>query len=196
MHILNRLRIGGTLRRAGTSLRSCCSAGGVCGALRTRSVDATRALCSVKRYKRIGPFICACVGALCYLLGFGGLYAAATGHIAAPFPLLCALAYIASNGGTWLEAAAVATCVRNFETERGSVVGILKAFLGLSASLYTTLYMTLCAQPLQFLKLLAVVPTGVALVASLGVNAVPFRQVWPHHARQPPGGVRRSQGRG
>lgn len=93
--------------------------------------------------------------------------------------MLCALAYLASNGGTWLEAAAVATCVRNFETERGSVVGILKAFLGLSASLYTTLYMTLCTQPLQFLKLLAIVPTGVALVGSLGVNAVPFRQVRP-----------------
>jgi hypothetical protein len=136
--------------------------------------------CSVKRYKRIGPFVCSSVGALCYLVGFFGLHLAATHQIRAPMWLLCALAYLASNGGTWIEAAAVATCVRNFETERGAVVGILKSFLGLSASVYATLYMTLCTSPLQFLRLLAVVPTAVALIASLGVNLVPFRQFEPH----------------
>lgn len=137
-------------------------------------------LCSVKRWKRIGPFLCASVGALFYCAGFSGLYAAATGRIPAPLWLLATLAYLSSNGGTWLEAAALTTCVSNFETERGAVVGILKAFLGLSASVYTTLYVTLCREPLDFLRLLAVVPTAIALFASLGVNLVPFRQFEPH----------------
>jgi Nodulin-like len=196
-------------------------------------VKCARAVCSVKRWKRIGPFICASVGALFYVVGFLGLYGAATKSLPAPMWLLAVLAYLASNGGTWLEAAALATCVSNFETERGAVIGILKSFLGaqsallptapspsplmsavsgsavqqrcssstrpclfvngprwavdaratlagLSASVYTTLYMTLCSKELDFLLLLATVPTAVALVCSLGVNLVPFRQLEPH----------------
>jgi hypothetical protein len=34
------------------------------------------------------------------------------------------------------------TSVRNFPNSRGYVVGILKSFLGLSASIYTTIYVT------------------------------------------------------
>ena len=120
------------------------------------------------------------MGALFYFVGFSGLYGAATHAIPAPMWLLATLTYLASNGGTWLEAAALTTCVSNFETERGAVIGIMKAFLGLSASIYTTLYMTLCKQQLDFLRLLALVPTGIALAASLGVNLVPYRQVEPH----------------
>lgn len=74
----------------------------------------------------MGPFICASVGAFCYMAGFYGLYAAATHQFAAPMWLLSCLAYLASNGGTWLEAAATTTCVSNFETERGAVIGIMK----------------------------------------------------------------------
>lgn len=136
--------------------------------------------CSVKRWKRFGAFLCASVGALFYFVGFYGLYAAATRVIPSPMWLLSILAYVASNGGTWIEAAALATCVSNFETERGAVIGILKAFLGLSASMYTTLYMTLCSQPLEFLRLLATVPPLIALTCSLGVHLVPFRQFEPH----------------
>jgi hypothetical protein len=33
------------------------------------------------------------------------------------------------------------TNVRNFPNARGYVVGVLKSFLGLSASIYTTMYM-------------------------------------------------------
>lgn len=70
-------------------------------------------------------------------------------------------------------------CVSNFETERGAVIGIMKAFLGLSASIYSTLYMTVCHTQLQFLLLLATVPSAVALTASIGVNLVPYRQEEP-----------------
>lgn len=46
----------------------------------------------------------------------------------------------AGNMGTWLDTSALVTSVRNFPTERGKVVGLLKSFLGLSSSVYTTLY--------------------------------------------------------
>ena len=146
----------------------------------TASLTVCAVVCSVKRWKRFGAFLCASVGALFYFVGFYGLYAAAHKDIPSPMWLLSILAYVASNGGTWLEAAALATCVSNFETERGAVIGILKAFLGLSASVYTTLYLTLCSEPLDFLRLLAFIPPVVALVGSLGVHLVPFRQLEPH----------------
>lgn len=49
------------------------------------------------------------------------------------------------NAGTWFDTAAIVTNVRNFPNSRGFVVGILKSFLGLSASLYTTLYLAFLA---------------------------------------------------
>lgn len=135
-------------------------------------------LCSLIRWKRGGPKICVLIGCICYVVGFYGLYwnAVSGDSSKVQFWVLCILSFIASNGGTWLEAAALSTTLRNFETHRGPVVGILKAFLGLSASIYTTLYVTFCERRLDVLWLLAVVPSSCCVVAGMGVNLVPFRQ--------------------
>jgi hypothetical protein len=46
--------------------------------------------------------------------------------------------------------------VRNFPNSRGFVVGILKSFLGMSASIYTTVYIAFFApDAITFLLLLA-----------------------------------------
>ena len=64
---------------------------------------------------------------------------------------------------------------------RGTVIGILKAFLGLSASAYITIYVSfLEPDALRFLLLLAIAPTAVALLASPFINYVPFIQIEPH----------------
>ena len=61
------------------------------------------------------------------------------------------------------------------------MIGILKAFLGLSASTFTALYICfLDGEPTKFLVLLAITPTLVALCCCLFVNYVPFIQVEPH----------------
>lgn len=46
----------------------------------------------------------------------------------------------AGNMGTWFDTSALVTSVRNFPNDRGFVVGVLKSFLGLSSSLYTSVY--------------------------------------------------------
>lgn len=46
----------------------------------------------------------------------------------------------AGNMGTWYDTSAIVTSVRNFPNDRGFVVGVLKSFLGLSSSLYTSIY--------------------------------------------------------
>ena len=135
-------------------------------------------LCSLKRYKRAGPWMCVVIGCMCYAVGCYGLYwiAVSKDSSTVEFWALCILSFVASNGGTWLESAALSTTLRNFETHRGQVVGILKAFLGLSASIYTTLYITFCEDRLDVLWLLAVVPSSLGAVVGVGVNLVPFRQ--------------------
>ena len=64
---------------------------------------------------------------------------------------------------------------------RGTVIGILKAMLGLSASAYTTIYVAfLDPDATSFLLLLAVGPSAVALLCLPFINFVPFIQVEPH----------------
>ena len=64
---------------------------------------------------------------------------------------------------------------------RGTVIGILKALLGLSASIYTTLYVAFLEpdEP-KFLLMLAIGPSLIALCVAPFINFVPFIQVEPH----------------
>ncbi|KAK9818432.1 hypothetical protein WJX72_012528 [[Myrmecia] bisecta] len=138
---------------------------------------------SVKHWNRMGPMLTIAIGAILQLAGYTGLWLAATGHFPLPvkYWMLVLLAIVACNGQTWFETAALVTCVRNFETERGTVIGILKAFLGLSASVYITIYVAfLEPNEVSFLKLLALAPTAVALVCMIFINYVPYIQVEPH----------------
>ena len=75
----------------------------------------------------------------------------------------------------------MATCVDKRLPCRGTVIGILKALLGLSASAYTTVYVAfLEPDASKFLLLLAIGPSAVALLCVPFVNFVPFIQVEPH----------------
>lgn len=70
---------------------------------------------------------------------------------------------------------------------RGTVIGILKAFLGLSASAYITIYVSFIEpDAIRFLRILALAPTAVALVSAFFINYVPFIQIEPHTKARPP----------
>jgi hypothetical protein len=65
--------------------------------------------------------------------------------------------------------------VRNFPNERGFVVGVLKSFLGLSSSVYTSIYVAFFEpDAVAFLLLLALLPTVLSALLSLGLNYVPY----------------------
>jgi MFS family permease len=136
---------------------------------------------SMKAYDWLGPMLTVLIGVVLQFGGYYGMWAAAVGHINPPYWVMILLAVAACNGQAWYETAGLVTSVRNFETERGTVIGILKAFLGLSASAYITIYVSFIEpDAIKFLKILALAPTAVALFSSLFINYVPFIQVEPH----------------
>jgi hypothetical protein len=67
------------------------------------------------------------------------------------------------------------TNIRNFPDERGFVVGILKAFFGLSASIYTSIYVaTFDPDAVSYLLMLSIVPPVLCALLAFLVNHVPF----------------------
>eukprot|EP00884_Botryococcus_braunii_P011942 jgi/Botrbrau1/20749/Bobra.0058s0077.1 len=152
-----------------------CNLGGYLGILAGPFYDMMRP------HSRMGPWLTLNIGVLIHLGGYLSLWAAAKGFFTPPYWAMVLLAMLACNGQTWFETGALVTCVRNFETERGTVIGVLKAFLGLSASLYTTLYMGfLDPDATSFLLLLALGPALTVLLCSIVINYVPYIQVEPH----------------
>jgi hypothetical protein len=81
---------------------------------------------------------------------------------------------IGSNSATWFNTAILVTCMRNFPHSRGTVVGILKGFVGLSAAIFTQIYTALLTDNANLLLLfLTVGPTAVCLASMLLVRPVP-----------------------
>lgn len=136
---------------------------------------------SFEEYHRLGPRLVIWLGSLCCFCGYFGLYLMASGRAHGDFAQLLLFAACAGNSGTWLDTSALVTNVRNFPNERGFAVGILKSFLGLSASLYTSIYMV-AFEPdvVSYLLMLALLPSTLTAVLALFVNQVPFVQAGEH----------------
>jgi hypothetical protein len=84
------------------------------------------------------------------------------------------LLWIGGNSATWFNTAVLVTCMRNFPNSRGTVVGILKGFVGLSAAIFTQIFSSLLSSdPNALLLLLAIGPTVVSLAAMLFIRPVP-----------------------
>jgi len=128
-----------------------------------------------------GPRETALVGASLSLAGYGLLWAASTGVLggtaALPNPsvsVVAAGAFIFNHGAGWLDTAAVTAAVRAFPKDRGLIVGLLKAFFGLSASLLTLCYASFFKpNAVAFIFFLTALVPGVAAVASLLMRIVP-----------------------
>ncbi|XP_057952446.1 protein NUCLEAR FUSION DEFECTIVE 4-like [Malania oleifera] len=113
-----------------------------------------------------GPWIVHSAGAIQCFAGYFFLWATVTGLIPRPpVPLTCLFMFVAAHAQTFFNTANVVTGVCNFLDYSGTIVGIMKGFLGLSGPILIQVYKTfLNGKPSTFLLLLALLPTLISLL--------------------------------
>lgn len=115
------------------------------------------------------------IGAIQNAFGYGMLWLALTGRIPNPtFWQMCFYICIGTNGATFFNTAALVTSVRNFPSNRGPVVGLLKGYIGLSGAIFTQLYLALYAPDKDaFLLMASWLPSLVAFLVMPLIHPLP-----------------------
>lgn len=113
------------------------------------------------RLRRTGPWVVLLAGAVQSFLGFFLMWASVVGLIhRPPLPVMCLFMLVAAHAVTFFNTANVVTGVRNFPNYSGTIVGIMKGFLGLSGAILVLVYKTIFNdKPASYLLMLALLPT-------------------------------------
>nr|POF24340.1 protein nuclear fusion defective 4 [Quercus suber] len=114
----------------------------------------------------LGPWVVHVAGAIQCLLGYFLMWASVVGLIhQPPVPLMCLFMFLAAHSQTLFNTANVVSGLENFPNYGGTIVGIMKGFLGISGAILIQMYDTLCkGEPSTYLLMLALLPTLVSLV--------------------------------
>ncbi|XAR50512.1 hypothetical protein NMG60_11004856 [Bertholletia excelsa] len=90
---------------------------------------------------KLPPWVVLLIGVSACFLGYGVLWLAVSQTVQSmPYWVLWIALCIATNSSAWLGTAVLVTNMRNFPLSRGTVAGILKGYVGLSAAVYTEVY--------------------------------------------------------
>ncbi|KAI3727168.1 hypothetical protein L1987_66978 [Smallanthus sonchifolius] len=86
------------------------------------------------------PWVVLLVGVVTSFFGYGVIWLAVSGTLHnMPYWILWLALVVATNSSAWLGTAVLVTNMRNFPLSRGTVAGILKGYVGLSAAVFTEL---------------------------------------------------------
>lgn len=130
------------------------------------------------KHHRSGPRLALLIGVLLNLFGNVTVWMAATGRLSSmPLYSIVWLGVIGANGTFWFDVAAMTVGIANFPQHRGTVVGIMKACYGISASMFSVVY-TQAFDPngLAFMLFITLSTAALGLLALPTFNSVPFRQ--------------------
>ncbi|KAJ8755124.1 hypothetical protein K2173_018922 [Erythroxylum novogranatense] len=112
------------------------------------------------------PWAVLSVGVLTCFLGYGVLWLAVSQTVVGlPYWLLWLALVVATNSNAWFGTAVLVTNMRNFPLCRGTVSGILKGYIGLSAAVYTVVYSMVLKESAS--KLLLVLTIGIPILCLL-----------------------------
>ncbi|KAL3528293.1 hypothetical protein ACH5RR_007615 [Cinchona calisaya] len=112
------------------------------------------------------PWVVHLVGAIQCFVGYFMMWASVIGIISRPHVgVMCVFMFLAAHAQTFFNTANVVTAVHNFPDYSGTIVGIMKGFLGLSGAVLIQVYDTLFeGSPSTFLLMLALLPTLISIL--------------------------------
>ena len=128
---------------------------------------------------RWGTRATVCCGIVLNFVGYFLLYLVATGTIVVPYPAVFGVSVLWGNGAGWFDTAVMSVNMVNFAEKRGIVVGMIKAFFGLSSALISLLYfgffnaMGAPSNAQNFILFLAVGLSAIGLLVLPALNRTP-----------------------
>lgn len=116
-----------------------------------------------------------CIGAAVGLVGNGFQWLVVSQVIGPPpYWIMFLVAALAGNTISWLNTSVFTLLVRNFPRNRGPVAGLFKAYMGLSAAIYSHLCDNLfSSSPSMYLLMLATIPPTFSLITAVFFRPVP-----------------------